>query len=181
MLPNYHISQLEPHLPPSPLSSRAQTTARSNISTHMDSMQASTSKFILPPKQSFVPPCISRSSAFYQVLTAQYRRHALPVVGPGTPVDPRHTDAYKNSVNLTRRLSAPETHVGHQSAGTNATILANREQRIYRPHGRWAWADGLSIDNTEELVRLECKRSVKFRSTRLYIATCSWNTVFYRH
>jgi hypothetical protein len=124
----------------------------------MNAIQASTSKSSASPSKqpSFVPSCVSPSSVFYQVLTAPYRPPTHLVICQRRPVDPRHVEACHNCLDRTKRPRS-ETHVVPQPTELNATASAIQEHQMYTPHGRWAWADGLSIDDKEELIQLECK------------------------
>lgn len=45
----------------------------------------------------------------------------------------------------------------------DATISSGSQRRSYISHGRWAWADGLTIDETEEILALHCE----FNATNL--------------
>ncbi|KAF7986253.1 hypothetical protein HWV62_38729 [Athelia sp. TMB] len=74
--------------------------------------------------------CISPSSAFFQVLTAPYRPLALSTA--------------------TQSMS-----VAHATASTSS-----EEHRSYISQGRWAWADGLTIEHSEELLLLACEYEV---------------------
>ena len=123
-------------------SSRHWTHSRASRSNTMNATHASISRLSIspPPQSSSVPSRTSSSSVFYQVLTAPYRPHALPVC-----------------------------RFGSQSAGINTTASALPERQLYIPHGRWAWAEGLSIDDTEELMQLECTYLSTFYGYLVYI------------
>jgi len=164
MLSSARTFQFEPRLPSSSRSDRTHITSRSSSSNYI---QASTSRLpTSPPKQlPSIPSCISPSSVFYQVLTAPCRQ-TLPAVSQRNPVDSRHTEARRNPIDRTRETSSSTIH--DQTATTNATTTVQARQ-IYTPHGCWAWADGLTVNDTEELMQLECKPSVEFPEFRVYM------------
>jgi hypothetical protein len=154
MLSSARALEFEPRRP---LHDPARTNSKPNTSA-MHAAQASTSRLPTSPSKqpSSIPSCISPSSVFYQVLTAPYRRPMPATTYQRSPVDPQHAEVCHRSVDWTRRSLSGETHVDCDSAGTNAAASAILDRQIYTPHGRWAWADGLSVDDTEELMQLDC-------------------------
>jgi hypothetical protein len=184
MLSSARISEFEPRLTPSPSSTRVRTYRQTR--TFTDAPQASTSRLPSPPKQSpDIPSCLSPSSAFYQVLTAQYQPAASPLVRPRSLVGPWRNETSHDFVDWsTKPTSSNESDTRDGEFTENdATAFIFTGRRIYTPHGPWAWADGLSIDDTEELTPLQsgltCSASIK-RGTLgdrriTYISKC-WNT-----
>jgi hypothetical protein len=79
-------------------------------------------------------------------------------------MEPHHAEP---SIDSTRENPSPKMR-DDQTVGSNATGSTIRERQIFTPHGRWAWADGLTVDDTEELMQLECRSSAKFRESRVY-------------
>lgn len=157
MLSSTRISEFEP---PSPSSTRVRTYRQTR--TFMDAPQASTSRLPSPPKQSSdIPSCLSPSSAFYQVLTAQYQHQPAtsPLVRPRSPGDPWRNETSHDLVDWSTKptlSNESDTHDGEPTENdATASIFTGR--RIYTPHGPWAWADGLSIEDTEELTPLQCE------------------------
>lgn len=162
MLSSARALQFEPRFPPSSSRSQSYRSARSGSSNYMDATPASTSRLSTPPKLlPLIPPSISPSSIFYQVLTAPYQAH--PVVSPSNHMDP-HAEP---SVDWTGENPSSETR-GDKTVGSNATGSTSQKRQIFTPHGRWAWADGLTVDDTEELMQLECRSSVEFCEPCVY-------------
>lgn len=167
MLSSLRALEFEPRLPPSPLHDQTYRNSRSNFST---SVRASTTSLsISPPNPSpSASSCISPSSVFYQVLTAQYQHPAPALVRQRSPVDPQHAETCRRSINWIKRHLSDESHVESNSAGTKVATPSALDRQIYTPHGRWAWADGQPIIDTEELMKLECKQIPRFRISRAY-------------
>jgi hypothetical protein len=79
-------------------------------------------------------------------------------------MEPHHAEP---SIDSTRENPSPKTR-DDQTVGSNATGSTIQERQIFTPHGRWAWADGLTVDDTEELMQLECRSSTELRESRVY-------------
>jgi hypothetical protein len=79
-------------------------------------------------------------------------------------MEPHHAEP---SIDSTRENPSPKTR-DDQTVGSNATGSTIHERHIFTPHGRWAWADGLPVDDAEELMQLECRLSAEFRESRVY-------------
>ncbi|KIM84627.1 hypothetical protein PILCRDRAFT_818205 [Piloderma croceum F 1598] len=179
MLSSTRALQFEPRFPPSSSRTRSYRPARSGSSNYMDATQASTSRLSTPPPKQLppIPSCISPSSIFYQVLTAPYRAQAHPVVSPSNSMDPHHAEP---SIEWTGENPSRDD----QTVGSNATGSTFQERHIFTPHGRWAWADGLTVNDTEELMQLESgtMRSAAIKRGTLgsrritYISKC-WKTL----
>lgn len=93
---------------------------------------------------------------------------------------PRHLELRHSSIG--EGLSPDETdNYDVEHAGDDATASIHTTRRIYSPHGRWAWADGLSIDDSEDLMPLECEKNlVQFQDFIIYLVVFfSWIDMFH--
>ena len=152
MLTSARIPEFEPLLPPSPSTSRSRVY-RTVPNFYASRHPTSTSRLPSPPRQS--PVVLSLVSLHrllsYQVLTAPYRPAASSLVCQRGFVRPRHLELRHSSIG--EGLSPDETdNYDVEHAGDDATASIHTTRRIYSPHGRWAWADGLSIDDSEDLM-----------------------------
>jgi hypothetical protein len=97
-----------------------------------------------------VPSCLDPSSAFFRVLTAPYAP-ILPI--PSQPVDPVDAERCSAMIDWSRRPNTPESPPDSSDEedqaikANNAAYHENAERVIYRPHGKWAWTDGLPIED----------------------------------
>lgn len=150
-----------PHFDPHPHTSRRTTRSisKTKATNTMDpNNHASSSKLkateprsqMLPPNT--IPSCLYPSSAFYQVLTAPYRA-SIPLPWSSFTTSKRMsrpTNAKASTSN------AEASGSSDRSASAASLIAAPTPHQEYKPHGRWAWAEGKLIKDTEELMQLPC-------------------------
>lgn len=176
----------EPSLSSSRPPTRSHRTLRSSTKALENAPQASTSRLpVMPPNRpstsaTGLPSCISSTSAFYQVLTAPYRPIALPSVRHINPDAHRRAETYDASVGQATNVTFEARDRRNHNAAHNSA--ANMQLHIYKPHGRWAWADGLTIDRTEKLVELPCECLLQHLMSPALMRPCiSWENMFRLH
>ena len=112
---------------------KAKATNTMDVNSH-----ASGSKF------NPIPSCLHPSSAFYQVLVAPYRS-SVPLPSSNFATS-RQIPSLPNA--------GPSTSKASGSRSVSATSPAATLE--YKPHGHWAWAVGMRITDTKELMQLSC-------------------------
>lgn len=91
-----------------------------------------------------IPSCLHPSSAFYQVLVAPYRS-SVPLPSSNLATS-RRIPSLPNA--------GPSTSKASGSRSVSATSPTATLE--YKPHGHWAWAVGMRITDTKELMQLSC-------------------------
>lgn len=73
---------------------------------------------------------------------------------------PRLNESFHDSVDQSTSATSSNGRggLGDELAGGDATESIFVGRRIFTPHGHWAWADGLSIDDAEDLMPLGCEK-----------------------
>ncbi|KAH7924876.1 hypothetical protein BV22DRAFT_1090097 [Leucogyrophana mollusca] len=147
------------------------TSSSSSLSSHPSpddntdtSVDESYSSPSILPQDFKVPSCIDRGSVFFEVLTAPYR---APAPAPTwTPAPPRPGDREKCAA-MVHWADTSSFDQEELTPATSAREELNPDLMlpIYRPHGRWAWADGLSVDTSKTLLSLRngimCSASIE--------------------
>jgi hypothetical protein len=98
-------------------------------------------------------------SAFFRVLTAPYVPPLPPRSVESSSIDADEAKCCASIVDWSRTLITPDSSDDDEAANTSISspFFDNLSHAIYKPHGKWAWTDGLPIENSNVLAYISCE------------------------
>ena len=115
---------------------------------------------ISPSSSSSIPSCIDHNSAFFRILTAPYNPSLIlpPNPLPIPTIKSNQPNPSSSIVDWSRRPITPESPDSSDEEDlpndSASSYYHNLHRAIYKPHGKWAWSEGLAIEDPSILTQL---------------------------